>query len=98
MKNLVATLMLAATFVSVAAHAAESVVYKKAGERELKLFLEKPVDWKASDRRPASVFFFGGGWVSGSAEQFAKQSAYLATRGMVGVRAEYRTIPKGDDG
>ena len=77
---------------------AEPVVFKKVGGRELKLHLEKPANWKATDRRPAIVFYFGGGWVGGTAEQFRKQSEYLATRGMVGIRVEYRTIPKGDKG
>lgn len=76
----------------------ETVVYKKAGDRELKLIIEKPAEWKASDKRPAIVFFFGGGWVGGSPGQFQGQSEYLATRGMVGVRVEYRVIPKGDSG
>jgi acetyl esterase/lipase len=76
----------------------ETVIYKKAGDRELKLLIEKPQGWKASDRRPAIVFYFGGGWVSGSPAQFERQSQYLASRGMVGIRVEYRTIPKGDPG
>ncbi len=75
-----------------------SVVYKSLGGRELRLFIEKPPDWKPTDKRPAIVFFFGGGWVGGTPEQFRKQSEYLATRGMVGVRVEYRTIAKGDSG
>ena len=78
--------------------AAESRVYKKVGERELKLFIEKPSAWKAIDRRPTIVFFFGGGWVAGNAEQFRKQSEYLASRGMVGIRVQYRTIPKDEKG
>ena len=78
--------------------AAETLVYKNVDGRELKLSIEKPAAWKAVDRRPAIVFFFGGGWVGGSATQFLKQSEYLAQRGMVGVRVEYRTIPKGDKG
>jgi acetyl esterase/lipase len=76
----------------------ETLVYKKVDGRELKLLVEKPAGWKATDRRPAVVFFFGGGWVGGTPGQFAKQSEYLATRGVVGVRVEYRTIPKGDKG
>ena len=79
-------------------NAEETLVYKKVGGRELNLFVEKPTDWKASDRRPAIVFFFGGGWVGGTPKQFIKQSEYLATRGMVGLRVEYRVIPKGDKG
>lgn len=93
------TLILGILFAPLAAlHAGESLVYKKAGERELRLFIEKPADWKATDKRPAIVFYFGGGWVGGSPTQFEKQSAYFASRGMVGVRVEYRTIPKGDKG
>ncbi len=76
----------------------ETVTYKRVGNRELQLHIEKPGDWKSTDKRPAIVFFFGGGWVGGSATQFEKQSAYLATRGMVGIRVQYRTIPKGDKG
>ncbi len=78
--------------------AEESVVYKKVADRELSLLIDKPADWKVSDKRPAIVFFFGGGWVGGRATQFQKQSEYLATRGMVGVRVQYRVIPKGDKG
>lgn len=81
-----------------AAEAAETVVYKKAGDTELKLHLEKPPGWKAGDRRPAIVFFFGGGWVGGSPNQFLKQSQHFAAREMVGIRVQYRVIPKGDEG
>ncbi|MEK0451852.1 MAG: Acetylxylan esterase precursor [Verrucomicrobiota bacterium] len=77
---------------------AETRVYKKAGDRELRLHIEKPADWKATDKRPAIVFFFGGGWVGGTPEQFRPQSEYFAGRGIVGIRVEYRTIPKGEKG
>ena len=80
------------------ARAIESHIYKTVGDRELKFFIEKPADWQATNQRPAIVFFFGGGWVAGSAGQFRPQSEYFATRGMVGIRVEYRTIPKGDSG
>ena len=40
--------------------------------------------------RPAIVFFFGGGWVNGTPEQFFPHCAYLASRGMVTISAEYR--------
>ncbi len=79
-------------------NAAEALVYKRVGGRELKLWVEKPAGWKAQDKRPAIIFFFGGGWVGGTPEQFRRQSEYFAARGMVGIRAEYRTIPKGDSG
>jgi acetyl esterase/lipase len=77
---------------------AETIVYKNVGDTELKLFVEKPPGWKPTDQRPAIVFFFGGGWVGGSPTQFLKQSEHLASRGMVGIRVQYRVIPKEDKG
>ena len=56
----------------------------------LNLHVFKPAGHDAGDRRPAIVFFFGGGWRSGSPAQFYSQSAYLAARGMVAIAAEYR--------
>ncbi len=84
----------------IVSRAAESEVtsYKTVDGRDLKLFIEKPPAWTADERRPAIVFFFGGGWVAGSPGQFKPQSEYLASRGMVGVRVEYRVIPKGNAG
>lgn len=76
----------------------EKRIYKKVGDVELDLFIEKPADWKDSDKRSAIIFFFGGGWVGGTPEQFKTQSEYFATRGMVGIRVHYRVIPKGDKG
>ena len=93
-----ATMAASAPATAPAAIVSESLVYKKADGRGLKLFIEKPADWKATDHRPAIVFFFGGGWVGGTPNQFLTQSQYLASRGMVGVRVEYRTIAKGDKG
>jgi acetyl esterase len=81
-------------------HAAEPIahIYKKAADRELKLTVVNPPDWKASDQRPAMVFFHGGGWTGGAPTQFTQHSEYLATRGMVCIQVEYRLIEKGDKG
>ena len=68
----------------------EERVYKKTPQGELALHFSFPVDWKASDKRPAIVFFFGGGWKSGSFTQFVAQSDYFASRGMVAASADYR--------
>lgn len=44
-------------------HATEILAYKQVDGRDLKLFIEKPADWKASDQRPAIVFFSAAvGW------------------------------------
>ncbi|QDT05689.1 Acetylxylan esterase precursor [Rubripirellula lacrimiformis] len=60
----------------------------------LKIDWTRPADWKASDRRPAVVFFHGGGWVGGAPGQFAAHSEELAKLGMVCFRAQYRLLPK----
>ena len=99
MRPLINVLVLASLFIHASLtclFASEQVVYKKVGETDLTIDIEKPADWKASDKRPAIVFYFGGGWVGGTPTQFQKQSDYLATRGMVGIRVKYRTIPKGE--
>lgn len=66
-------------------------VYKKIGDVELAIHIFEPKK-KATDKkgRPAAVFFFGGGWNSGSVNQFAPHCRYLASRGMVAMVADYR--------
>ena len=67
---------------------AEKVVYKTVGDVKLHLHIFRPVKQKAN--APAIVFFFGGGWKSGTPKQFEQQCRYLANRGMVAMTAEYR--------
>ena len=64
--------------------------YKTVGDKKLAMYIFEPADLKPSDKRPAIVFFFGGGWQNGSASQFAAQARYLASRGMVAFAADYR--------
>jgi len=72
----------------------ESHIYKHVEDRELKLYVTKPADWKQSDSRPAIVFFHGGGWTGGSPGQFTEHSKYLVTRGMVCVQVQYRLLDR----
>ena len=64
--------------------------YKTIGDVTLAVDIFVPNNHQASDRRPAALFFFGGGWSSGSMSQFAPHARYLASRGMVGMVADYR--------
>jgi len=68
----------------------EKYVYKKTPQGELAMYVHLPPDWKAEDKRAVIVFFFGGGWTQGTVEQFRPQATYLAGRGMVAARADYR--------
>lgn len=67
-------------------------VFKTIGDVKLTLYIFNPEGHKADDRRPAIVFFFGGGWVGGTPKQFEQQCRYLAARGMVAITAEYRVF------
>lgn len=68
----------------------EKIHYKTVGDVTLNLHVFKPAGHKSSDKRPALLFFFGGGWSGGSPQQFYNQSEYLASRGMVAFAVEYR--------
>lgn len=72
------------------------LAYKKTADKTLNVFTHFPDDWKPSDKRPAIIFFFGGGWTKGLPKQFENQATYLAKRGMVCFRADY-TLGKGPD-
>ena len=67
-----------------------TVTYKTVGDTSLKLHVFLPEGHKTSDKRAAIIFFFGGGWKGGSPSQFYPHCAYLASRGMVAMSAEYR--------
>ena len=69
-------------------------VYKTVGDTKLNLYIYEPEGHKASDKTPAIVFFFGGGWANGSPVQFLNQSKYLASRGMVAITADYRVASR----
>ncbi len=90
---LILVLLLSAS-ASAATPVGEKHIYKTVADRELKLFVTKPKDWKKTDRRPAIVFFHGGGWVGGAPGQFTEHSKYLASRGMVCVQVEYRLLDR----
>ena len=66
------------------------VLYKTTPQGKLTLHLFEPEGWKATDRRGAIVFFFGGGWNGGSPKQFYHHARQLADQGMVALSAEYR--------
>lgn len=68
----------------------DEVVYKTTPQGELKLHFFSPPDARPADRRPAIVFFFGGGWKNGSFVQFVPQAEYFASRGLVCASADYR--------
>ena len=69
---------------------AKREIYKTVGDVKLTIDIFTPPGHKPSDKRPAAVFFFGGGWNGGSIKQFEPHCRYLASRGMVAMVADYR--------
>jgi len=86
----IALLLTTAMVAASAAPEVKTMMYKTVGDRQLKIYIHYPPGWKASDARPAIIFFFGGGWTGGKIEQFQFQAEYFATRGLVAARADYR--------
>ena len=77
----------------------ERHVYKSVDGVDLNLWVMKSESSKASLGQPASaapaiVFFFGGGWTSGSPEQFLPQALYLQSRGLTAIVADYRVASR----
>ncbi|MEM7476111.1 MAG: alpha/beta hydrolase [Planctomycetota bacterium] len=71
--------------------AATAEVYKEASGDKLWIYRFDPDGHDASQhKRPAVVFFFGGGWNGGTVTQFEQHSKYLASRGMIAFVADYR--------
>ncbi|MEY3173288.1 MAG: hypothetical protein RLZZ436_1202 [Planctomycetota bacterium] len=80
---------------------AESHIYRTIDGVELRLWLLRPesdsgagASAGAGSLRPAIVFFFGGGWTSGTPEQFLPQARHLASRGMIAAVADYRVASR----
>jgi acetyl esterase len=61
---------------------------------ELLMRIYRPPGWTDEDNRPAIVFFFGGGWTSGSPDQFDPHCKRLSELGFVAMAAEYRIKSK----
>lgn len=69
---------------------AKEVSYKTVGDTKLNLWIFNPPKHKVTDKTPAIVFYFGGGWNGGSPSQFVPHCEYLSARGMVAMVADYR--------
>ena len=70
------------------------VTYKTIDGVELELHFFEPEGLQSTDKRPAIVFFFGGGWTGGTPKQFFEQARFLADQGMVAMSADYRVKKK----
>lgn len=65
-------------------------VYKSLEDIDMRLWIFNPNKVEEGEKKPAIIFFFGGGWAGGTPNQFVKHSEYLAARGMIAIVADYR--------
>ncbi|WP_200975143.1 alpha/beta hydrolase [Echinicola sp. 20G] len=70
--------------------AQESFVYKTADTSQLYMEVYSPPSIDTSKAYPAIIFFFGGGWIGGSKNQFKPHAQYFSERGMVCFLVDYR--------
>ena len=70
---------------------AEPHVYHTTPQGEVRLHVFKPEGWRASDKRAAFVWFFGGGWTTGTPTNAAYWAKIAAGWGMIGIAPDYRT-------
>jgi acetyl esterase len=74
----------------------KTLIYKTIGPAELKVYIYRPIGLKDNEKRPAIIFFFGGGFDGGKVTQFVPQCKYLAERGLVAMVADYRVKSRHD--
>ena len=66
------------------------LVYKKVGNRELKLHVFQPDGWKASDTRACFITIHGGGWTGMGPERMFSFADHFAKLGLVSISVQYR--------
>lgn len=66
------------------------ILYKQVDTISLFLEMVAPEKTLSGKSVPAIVFFFGGGWISGSVKQFEPHAIYFSNRGIACFLAEYR--------
>lgn len=57
---------------------------------DIALHIFNPKAGQPEGQRPAIIFFFGGGWRTGTPKQFYQQAREFSNRGMVAISAQYR--------
>jgi acetyl esterase/lipase len=67
-----------------------SLPYGEGARRTLDVY--RPV--RAGRNTPVAVFFYGGGWASGSKEDYKFVGAALARRGVIAIIPDYRIYPE----
>ena len=87
---ILSTLLLNSTSSKAQNHIVET--YKIVGNDSLKMDIYLSDEQKKD--KPAMVFFFGGGWVSGSWDQFRPHALHFSKKGFVTILVDYRVASR----
>jgi acetyl esterase len=68
----------------------EQILYKQIDSTKLFMQVYHPETIEPSKKYPAMVFFFGGGWNSGTIKQFEPHAKYFSQRGLICFLVDYR--------
>jgi len=72
------------------AYTQQKILYKQIGDTKLYMEIYQPESMDSAKKYPVIVFYFGGGWNSGSISQFEPHAKYFTQRGIVCVLVDYR--------
>ena len=75
-------------------YAQAQILYKKIDTTQLYLTVYHSSIKESTNISPAMVFFFGGGWNSGTVKQFEPQAIYFSQRGVTCILVDYRVKEK----
>lgn len=78
------------SFICAITSAQETITYKHVDTTQLAMEIHRPPIMEVSKKYPAMVFFFGGGWKSGTLKHFEPHAKYFSKRGLVCFLVDYR--------
>ena len=80
--------------VHLSSYAQAQILYKTVDTTQLYLTVYPSATKMPNKKSTAMVFFFGGGWNSGTVKQFEPQAIYFSQRGMTCILVDYRVNEK----
>ncbi len=88
--NHIIVLLTISIFACSFAYSQEQILYKQIDTTKLFMEVYYPENIDTAKKYPAILFYFGGGWNTGSIEQFEPHAKYFSKRGMVSFLVDYR--------
>jgi acetyl esterase len=87
-------LLIASLFTNSHCFSQEKVLYKEIDSTKLFMKVYYPEKMDKTQKYPAMIFFFGGGWTKGDIKQFEPHANYFSKRGIVCFLVDYRVTDR----